>query len=67
MEGGLTYHNYHKQVSAEDIDGFFLIVTENGGEFSMQIDEDNIGNNDGCGYNAELEQVWKQAFLHNKH
>ena len=43
------------------------IVTENGGEFSMQIDEDNIGNNDGCGYNAELEQVWKQAFLHNKH
>ena len=66
LKGGLTYHNYHKQVSTEDIDGFFLIVTENGGEFSMQVDENNIGNNDGCGYNAELEQVWQQAFLHNK-
>ena len=63
LVGGLTYHNYHKQVSTEDIDGFFLIVTENGGEFSMQIDEEKIGNNDGCGYNAELDQIWKQAFL----
>jgi hypothetical protein len=66
LVGGLTYHNYHKQVSTEDIDGFFLIVTENGGEFSMQIDTDDKGHNDGCGYNAELEQVWQMAFLNNK-
>jgi hypothetical protein len=66
LKGGLTYHNYHKQVSTEDIDGFFLIVTENGGVFSTQVDTDGKGHNDGCGYNAELEQVWQMAFLNNK-
>ena len=67
LKGGLTYHNYHKQVSTEDIDGFFLIVSENGGAFSTQVDTDGMGHNDGCGYNAELEQVWQQAFLKNRH
>jgi len=66
LKGGFTYHNYHKQVSTEDIDGFFLIVTENGGEFSMQGKDPKDRGNGGCGYNEELDEIWKQAFLEKR-